>query len=154
MGNIFRLMAALLCSMSLVVTPVFAATTTSPLTAQANVAASCTITGVTNINFGTYDTTSATPTDAAGNFTFRCTKNTSYDLYIAGTRSMANATEGLSYELYQDAYSTTWPVGSPGVTGVSPNNAPVVKTVNGRIPTLQDVGIGAFTNSVNVTVSY
>ena len=103
----------------LTATSAFAATATQGLLVSANVVASCRITNVTNVTFLTpYDPTDPVPNDSgAGDFTFSCTRGTSYDLYIAGLpREMTDGTDLLSYELYQDAARTSaWPSGLPGV---------------------------------------
>ena len=142
----------------LATTSAFAATATQGLLVSANVAASCRITSVTDVTFLTpYDPTDPVPNDSGtGDFTFRCTRGTSYDLYIAGLpREMTDGTDLLSYELYQDAARTSaWPSALPGVGGVSANNAPVTRNIYGRIAALQDVGVGAYSQTVTITVEY
>jgi len=134
----------------------YAATSTSALNVSATVISSCSVKSVTNIAFGNYDpTVTATPTDAAGDFTFKCTKNTPYDLYVTGTRTMTNGTDTLNYELYTDTARTAlWPSATPGVTGTSTSNGNDLRNVYGRITAAQNVGAGAYTGSVTVTVQY
>jgi spore coat protein U-like protein len=135
----------------------FAATDTSPLNVTATVQPTCIITSVTDIDFGTYDPTeSALDTDAEGDFTFRCVKDTPYDLYITGTRQMSDGgTETLDFELYTDSTRTsTWPGASPGVTGTAASNAGDTRNVYGRLPRLQDAAPGSYGGSVTITVLY
>ncbi|MFQ5441193.1 MAG: spore coat U domain-containing protein [Thermodesulfobacteriota bacterium] len=134
----------------------YAATATGTLNVSATVISNCRVKSVTNIGFGNYDPTDVvTPTDAAGDFTFKCTKNTAYDLYVTGTRTMTDGVDILSYELYTDAPRTTlWPSASPGVTGTSTSNADDLRNVYGRIAAGQDVGAGAYSGTVTVTVQY
>lgn len=135
---------------------VSAATATSALSASANVAANCSIQSVTNLDFGTYDPTAAVADDDGnGDVQFRCTKGTSYQIYVTGSRAMSNGTDNLNFELYQEVgRTTTWPSSNPGVSGTSANNSPVTKNIYGRIAALQDVGTGSYSGSVTVTVEY
>ena len=135
----------------------FATTETQNLLVSASVANSCRITSVADVNFSTpYDPTDTSPNDSGqGNFAFRCTRGTNYDLYITGTRQMTNGTDNLNYELYQEAARTnTWPSALPGVTGTSASNAPVTVGLYGRIAAGQDVGAGAYNGTVVITVDY
>jgi spore coat protein U-like protein len=135
----------------------FAATATQSLTVSVTVPNLCRITSVTNVAFSNpYDTTDATPNDSGqGDFSFRCTKGTNYDLYITGTRQMTNGTDNLNYQLYQETGRTTlWSSASPGVTGTAPSNLAISKDIYGRIPALQDVSVGSYTGTVTITVQY
>lgn len=131
-------------------------TDTSALSATATVMGSCRLTSVTNLDFGTYDpTNTVNDDDGVGDFTFRCTRGTNYDLYISGARTMTDGTDTLNYDLYQDLGRTTvWASASPGTTGTSANNAPNTTDIYGRIPALQDVQAGAYSGTVTVTVEY
>src|SRR4030065_2345276 len=117
-----------LITMALVMTAstAFAATATQSLTVSVTVPNLCRITSVTNVTFGTpYDTTDSVQNDSGqGDFSFRCTKGTNYDLYITGTRQMTNGTDNLNYLLYQeDGRKTLRPAAAPGGTGHAPSNA-------------------------------
>lgn len=133
----------------------YAATETQSLSASATVNSNCRISGFTNIAFGTYDPTDAADTDAAGDFTFRCSRNTSYDLYVTGTRQMTNGPDTLNFEVYTDAgRTTTWPSTGPGVTGTAANNAADTRGIYGRIPALQDAATGSYTGTITVTIQF
>lgn len=135
-----------------------AATATGTLNASANVPSVCNISGITNITFGNYDPTSATPTDANGDVGVRCTKGTAYEVFISTIRTMTDGTDTLSFELYNDAVGgTVWgdSVGHAGnISNTPASNAPTTHTIFGRIPALQDVGAGAYAGSVTITVNY
>jgi spore coat protein U-like protein len=137
-------------------TAVLAVTETSPLNVTAQVVSRCRITSVTNLDFLTYDPTDPVDDDdGVGDVTFRCTRGTIYEIYIAGIRTMTDGVDTLSYELYQDAARTTvWPSGLPGVGGTSASNAPVTQGIYGRIPALQDVQAGIYSGTVTVTIEY
>lgn len=133
-----------------------AATATNALTSTVAVAGTCSISSVTNLDFVTYDTTSAiNDDDGAGDVTFICTKGTAYDVYITGSRTMTNGTDNLNFEMYQDAgRATLWPASAPGVTGTAASNSAITRNIYGRIPALQDVGAGTYNGTVTVTVVY
>lgn len=133
-----------------------AATVTNNLTSQAVVVGTCSISSVTNLDFSTYDPTSATADDdGVGDVVFTCTKGTAYDVYVTGTRSMTNGTDTLTFEMYQETGRTTvWPSSAPGVTGTAANNSAITKNIYGRIAASQDVGAGTYNGTVVVTVAY
>ena len=150
---IFLIMVALLLTAG----TAFAATATQSLTVSVTVPNLCRITSVTNVTFTTpYDTTDSNQNDSGqGDFTFRCTRGTNYDLYITGTRQMTNGTDNLNYLLYQEAGRTTlWPAAAPGVTGTAPSNEAITTGIYGRIPALQDVSVGNYSGTVTLTVEY
>jgi len=133
-----------------------AATDTSNLTSTVVVPAVCTISSVTDLDFGTYDVTSATDDDdGAGDVSFRCTKGTVYDVYITGARTMTDGTDTLSFEMYTDAGRTAaWASSAPGSGGTAGSNAPITLDIYGRITALQDVQAGTYNGTVVVTVEY
>lgn len=135
---------------------VHAATATSALSASASVAANCNIQSVSNLDFGTYDPTAAVADDdGIGNVQFRCTKGTSYQMYVTGTRTMTNGTDTLNYELYREtARANAWPSAIPGVSGSAANNSPVTTNIYGRISALQDVSTGSYSGTVTFTIEY
>jgi spore coat protein U domain-containing protein, fimbrial subunit CupE1/2/3/6 len=138
-------------------TPVFAESTTQNLRVITYVAKACRITSITNVAFSTsYDPTDTSPNDSGrGSFTLRCTRNTNYDLFIAGTRQMTNGSNNLDYELYREAARiNVWPSASPGVTGTATNNQPVTRDIYGRISAGQDVQAGVYFDTVTITVQY
>lgn len=139
----------------------------------ANVVASCRVTSTTDIAFGNYDpadVNNATALDANGAIAVRCVKGTTANVAIEqGTnpatgstcasplRQMAGGTERLGYAIYTDAARTT--VWGCATTNDQTFTATTVATPNtlttyGRIPAGQDVGVGAFADTVNVTVTF
>jgi spore coat protein U-like protein len=134
-----------------------AATAQAALTVSATVVSSCNVTGTTAVAFGNYDPTAAADNIAgAGSMTFRCTKGTSYKLWINGTRTMAGPVDSLPYLLFTDVPRTvTFPASAAAATAVaSTGNAPVTTNIYGRIVALQNVGAGAYTNTLQASVDY
>jgi prepilin-type N-terminal cleavage/methylation domain-containing protein len=136
-----------------------AATVTSTFNVTATVISNCRIsTAASNIAFTSYDPTDSSPNDTGtGSFGFRCTKGTSYKLYITGTRSMTGAGGTLPFELYTNAgRSTLYPSSSGGASSVaSTGNAAVTSNIYGRIPAEADVGAGSdYTVTLTATVEY
>ena len=144
----------------------FAATSTPvPLVVTATVLTSC-IAVTTPVVFGNYDPTSASPTVNTGTVLVTCTTGTPYNVLLdAGastgatvtTRKMKDAgTNHLPYNLYSDGGRTTnWgmTVGTDTVAGTATGIAQTL-TVYGRIPAGATAPAGAYTDTVNVTVSY
>jgi len=133
-------------------------TDTNDLVVTATVGQSCRITAVTNIAFGSYDPTVPAGLDAAGDIRFRCVKDTGYELYITGSRSMHSntSTDDLAFELYTDAgRSFVFPSANPSIGNSSPNNAVQITDVYGRISGLQDVREGDdYTATLTATIEY
>jgi spore coat protein U-like protein len=131
-----------------------AATKTNNLDVTATVSASCTIQSVANIAFGAYDPTSATPTDAAGNLIFKCVKNTSYNTYITGTRTMAGGGDSLPFLLFSDSGRVTTFPATSGSGTAAPSLSPITKDIYGRIAAGQDVAAASYTATLVATVEY
>ncbi|HLE08124.1 MAG TPA: spore coat U domain-containing protein, partial [Thermodesulfobacteriota bacterium] len=117
----------------------------------------CRMVSVTDIVFSTaYDPTDSANNDSgAGDFSFRCTRGTDYNMYITGARTMTDGTDTLAYELYKEGGRTTvWPSVNPATPTTSGDNSPVIMDVFGRISALQDVQAGPYAGSVTVTVEW
>jgi len=139
----------------------------------ANVVASCRVTSTTDIAFGNYDPAdlnNATPLDANGSVAVRCVKGTVANVAVeqganaapgstctTPLRQMAGGAERLAYTIFQDAARTT--VWGCAITNDQTFTAATVAaattlTTYGRIPPAQDVSVGAFVDTVNVTVTF
>lgn len=130
---------------------------------HAGQAAGCTVTSNT-LTFGNYNVFANSPLNSTGTIDVRCSPgNTNYtislDNGLYGTisnRKMRNSSSNdtLSYNLYISAtYTTLWGDGVGGGATVSGSKAEKF-TVYGRIPPLQDVGIGSYSDSITVTVNF
>lgn len=121
--------------------------------------AACTINATNLVAFGAYNISNATANDSVGNITYTCT---TFALVTLGTgasgtftaRTMtAGGPDLLSYNLYNDAARTQifgdWSGGTAGVFVGAGTNATI--PVYGRIPALQPVGPGSYSDSVVVT---
>lgn len=136
----------------------------SLLTASAAQAA-CTVTA-TAIGFGNYDVFLAAPANATGTITVTCTNRVTETISIgtSATSGMFNprqmrrltGTDRLNYNLFIDpAMLTIWGDGTLGTSTVSRRvrrNTPWVSTVYARIPAGQDVSVGAYSDTLTVTV--
>jgi len=142
---------------------VSAATATANLTVTATVIASCTVTAGT-VAFGSYDPTASVNVDQSGTFTVACTRGTPATVGLGtgvnpsgAIRRMTNGVDFLAYELYKETGRTNvW--GNTGGALVSlpaaPSNAPQTLTVFGRVAPGQNVGIGAYADTVVITVTF
>jgi len=156
-----------LIALTVVSTPLFAASKNANLDISASVAANCTIT-TGPVAFGAYDPVGANAAAdllATGSVTVACTKGsvTTIDLgnggnLSAGSRRMASGTDFLNYALYKDAARTqVWGTGLAGGTTAAYNAATrnlTAITVYGTVPQAQDVTVGAYSDTVIATINY
>ncbi|MGH8865300.1 MAG: Csu type fimbrial protein [Burkholderiales bacterium] len=162
MSKILR--AGLGALLGLACAPVLAGTATTTFTVTATVAAACTI-SATNLAFGTYSETAAPPTDGSSTVTTTCTKAAAYDIGLnagGGTgatvaaRKMTSGANLLTYSLFQDAArAVVWgnTIGTDTVALVG-TGLTVPTTVFGRIPALQNVAVGSYTDTITATVTF
>jgi spore coat protein U-like protein len=129
--------------------------------------AACTVTVNANVAFGTYNIFNPTALDATGRFNVRCTRpDRNATLHISlsqgstGTyaaRRLTGGVEFLLYNLYLDAARTiVWGDGTGGsqaYTVAYPGSRQYFN-VYGRIPALQDARVGAYADSITITVNY
>jgi spore coat protein U-like protein len=131
--------------------------------------AACTATTV-GVAFGAYDPQAAGPDDGTGTVNVRCLFfDSAVDSIALGTggsgtyfpRRMTGGAFNLNYNLYTTAARTNvWGNGGGGTQTVTPGgtfNFPFINysaTVYGRIPALQNVGAGTYTDTVVVTVTW
>lgn len=139
-----------------------AATSTTTMAISATVPAACTVTA-TALAFGTYYTANAS--NGSSSITVNCTASNSVTIDLdAGahgtlngattTRSMAAGASLLSYNLYQDTgHTQIWATGA-GVDVTTTANLTAVVPVYGMVPASQAATPGAYTDTVNVTVTY
>ena len=131
--------------------------------------AACRVT-TTGLNFGAYDVFSATPRDTAGTVTVACDRTPPTDVTVwigpSSTsggfqpRQMRHASKAdrMNYNLFTTASMTTvWGDGSAGTSTVLlrkvNRNRPVTTTIYGRIPPGQNVSVGAYTDTLTVTIT-
>lgn len=132
----------------------------------ANAAESACSVDPTPVAFGDYSPFSVAPTDTAGTLRVTCsTATVGYTVLLsagsAGSYSPRRLSGGghtLSYNLYIDPLRTTvWGDGSGGtanVTGAFALPGGIDHTVYGRLPAQQNVGAGAYTDTITVTINF
>lgn len=140
----------------------------------AGAAATCSFSSTPGMSFGAYNDSSAADTDSTTSIVVDCFRNAgpaSADVTLqlgpsAGSgaltpRRMSSGSNRLDYNLYRDAgRSQVWGQ-TPGVDAVTitingiPNNGSRSGTfvIYGRVPALQNVPAGAYSDSVQMTVS-
>lgn len=158
----FTSIAAISSILAISNTPASAASSTASLAVSATVLSTCALTGGV-IAFGTY--TSA-QLDQTGTLTVLCTSAVPYTVALdagAGSgatiaaRKMTGSAGGtLNYALYRETGRTSnW--GNTGAADtVAGNGSGIVQTltVYGRIPAGQTPIVGAYTDTVTVTLTY
>lgn len=133
---------------------------------------SCTAGPNTAVAFGNYNPISATATTTTGTIAVTCSASVTFSAaYVismnAGnsgsftTRYMALSSVHLNYNLYTTAANASvWGDGTAGTSTVSDSytstglSATKDYTVYGLLPALQTVGVGSYTDTVTVTVTY
>jgi spore coat protein U-like protein len=145
-----------------------AGTKTATFAVSASVAANCFVSAA-DMSFGAY--TGIADVDTSSDVTVRCSKNAPYTLALsAGTtagasyapRLLTDGTDTLQYNLFTTgARNTVWGDATGGSSTVSGTGAglgnTITHTVFGRIPdnvTNQAAGVGNYSDSITVTVSY
>lgn len=126
----------------------------------ARAAPSCHGISVTPLAFGNYDVYSATALDSAGTISYNCpppaVPSVTIDLGLSfgnGRRRMSSAAgDFLEYEVYVNAARTTVWSSSTAVSVPQGNNGSV--PFYGRIFPLQDVSVGAYTDTLVVTFNF
>jgi spore coat protein U-like protein len=136
-----------------------------PLLAPGFAQATCSV-APTPVAFGIYSPFSVAPTDTAGTLRVSCdTATVGYTLLLnpggAGSyspRRLAGGAYTLAYNLYTDALrSAVWGDGSGGTATVSGAFAlpgAIDHTVYGRVPAQQNVGAGAYIDTITVTLNF
>jgi spore coat protein U-like protein len=135
---------------------------TAPVRVTANLTTSCSV-ATTNLAFGNYDPlvvngSAGSDLDAAATITVSCSGATATLVWITpgtGARIMTGP-GNLAYELYSDDMRTV-PWGSTQATAVPlgvPSGVAQPLTVYGSVPKGQDVPVGAYSQTVMVTVNF
>lgn len=120
----------------------------------------------TPVAFGLYSPFNVAPTDTAGTLRVSCdTATVGYTVLLSAgsagsyaSRRLSGGGYTLSYNLYVDALRTVvWGDGSGGTTTVSGAFAlpgAIDHTVYGRVSAGQNVGAGAYTDTIIVTLNF
>jgi spore coat protein U-like protein len=115
--------------------------------------------------FGNYNPSGVSPLDATNTVTVTCTIGTAYDIGLdagvgvgasVASRKMSSGANLLNYTLYQDGARTTVFGNTVGTDSLHSTALllPIVHTVYGRIVSGQYIPTGAYTDTINVTVTY
>lgn|SRR5215217_2540461 len=137
--------------------------------APASARAACEIRNVVGLSFLNYTSTSSLPLDAAGSITFRCTivqlTPVTIDLGAGGSnnhvarRMTGPSSSTLAYNLYVDtARLSVWGNGAGGTSRYGPVipllGLDITVPIYGRVPALQSVAAGSYSDTLVVTVNF
>jgi spore coat protein U-like protein len=124
---------------------------------------SCSI-QASSVAFGAYNVFNSSPTDSTGTITYNCGASINGNITIelskgqasAYPRQMANGSERLNYNLFRDASRLLiWGTASDSYSlGNPPKNQDVTVTIYGRIPALQDVKAGSYSDTISATINF
>ncbi len=135
-----------------------AATATTSFTVTTTVPATCSVTA-TNLSFPDY---LGAAVDGESAITVKCTNTTAYTVGLddganpSGTqRRMTSGGNTLNYELYSNSGRTTrWGNASGSWVAGTGNGTNQTLPVYGQIPAGQNLYIGSYLDTINVTVTY
>lgn len=123
-------------------------------------AASCTL-STSGIAFGGYDPFLAQDLDSVANIAVACDEPTSYSIALStgsGTydqRVMTSGLHQLLYNLYTDAtLSTVWGDGTGHSAALTATAVAASHTVYGRIPARQNARVGAYSDTIVITLTF
>jgi len=139
----------------------------------ANAATTCAFSSTPGMSFGAYDDSSAATTDAATSIVVICSRNggptptavvlqvgPSANSGLIATRTMRSGANSMNYNLYRDSgrsqvWGQTSGVDTGSISLTVPNNGSANGTlvIYGRIPALQNVPAGTYSDSVQITVT-
>jgi len=141
--------------------PAAADTDTDILTVKVTVQEACTIAGNT-LDFGTYNSGQQAALDAEASVSYSNCAAGTLEIALDGgaaanvaERAMANGDSSLRYQLYKNSgRSQIWGTGSDALLQqlLVPDSGNI--PVYGRIPGGQNVPAGAYTDTVNVTLTF
>jgi spore coat protein U domain-containing protein, fimbrial subunit CupE1/2/3/6 len=158
-------------------TPLFAASSSPSvgLSITASVAAKCIVSSTSAVAFGAYDpvvtnAAGGADLDGTGTVGVKCSPGNGTSISLdSGANASGNqrrmqgpagpSAAFLDYNLFSDAARTTaWGNGSNGASALTitaaPNASERTFTVFGRVPKGQDVNVGSFADTVQVTVNF
>ncbi|MBH1971772.1 spore coat protein U domain-containing protein [Moraxellaceae bacterium AER2_44_116] len=152
---------ALVSALAITGLNVNAATVTDNLAVSATVIANCSIDAATTpLAFGNYDAVVAnasTPKDAAASVDVTCTDgavgvtlSAGNGTAFSGTRRMSSGANRLPYELFSDAGRTAAFAAEP----VTADGSLQTIDVYGRIPAANTAPVGAYTDTLVMTVTF
>lgn len=140
-----------------------AATATGTLNVSITITASCSVVSATAINFGSVATIAAN-IDQTSTLTVNCSSTTPYTISLdAGggtgatiaTRKMMNGANFVNYTLYRDAGRTQlWGTAVGDTVAGTGTGANQTLTIYARTPTQAVPPPGAYTDVVNITITY
>ena len=160
------LTAAAIFSLALNAAPAFAlASSSGQFNVTATVLSACSVSS-TDLVFGNYSASAASPTYVSNTVSITCTNNLPYTVALDGGQTAGNVaartlTDGashyLKYFLYTASnHATLWGDGTSGTSTVGGTGTGSGQTLSvyGAIPAAQYVNAGSYTDKVTVTVNY
>ncbi|AXQ21233.1 SCPU domain-containing protein [Acinetobacter wuhouensis] len=133
---------------------------TSPLTSQFNVMIkvneSCEIKSANNVNFADIDRSTNEAKTAQGNLSVLCTVGTPYQVALAGSGKMTNASDAnstIAYNLFKNpGYDQAWD--EQNLNYQEGNGKPQQLEVYAKLSSTTNVKAGEYSDIVTATVTY
>jgi spore coat protein U-like protein len=128
--------------------------------AAQHAAAGCTA-SAQGVAFGAYNPLSGAAVDGVGNVAVSCDVATAYTVALSpgsgsyAARTMTSGAHRLGYNLYVDATrAVVWGDGTAGSAAVPGLGTAANHTVYGRIPGIQNVDVGSYTDTITITLTF
>lgn len=134
---------------------------TGSMTVNATVTSACSFGANAALNFGTYDPSASSTGDTGTTLKVTCTAGSTFMLWSTTGQLLrqmtgAIAADVLAYKLFGDSAKTSElsvATGAGSITGTG-TGLPVSVPIYGQIAAGQFVPAGAYTQSINLTMSY
>jgi spore coat protein U-like protein len=154
------ILTALTLALVTIAPAAFAGTASGTLTVTAGVAANCTIASSATLAFGAYDPIVGAALDGQTTMAVACTKGFDPIITIPLAGRVMNTSpvvDPLNYLLFSDSGRTNSfgeTLGTGFHMGAAPGKAARNVTIYGRIVGGQDVSVGAYSGTIQVTVNF
>ena len=134
-----------------------AATTTGTFIVSASVAKACSTVTAMNVDLGVYDPTGTGDKTGTSTIAIKCVKGTDYTIGLTSAHSWSlkgpGASDLIAYKIYQPGGVIDWTASTLAVAAVT-NSAAINYTATVKATQGQDVSVGAYSDTVTVTVTY
>ena len=131
-----------------------------PFALPGTASAECSL-NIVDVSFGSYDPFSVADTDITGGISVSCDAETSLQVSLSAglgsfaMRHLQSGSDILRYNLFTDpSRLSIWGDGSPGTSLLSLSGTGGNFTVYGRIPARQNVPVGAYGDTITVTLIF
>ncbi len=133
------------------------ATKTGTFVVSSTVAKACSTVTATDVDLGVYDPTGTGDKSGTSTISVKCVKGTDYTIGLTSAHSWSlkgpGASDLIAYKIYQPGGVIDWTANALAVAAVT-NSSAINYTATVKATQGQDVSVGAYSDTVTVTVTY